>query len=743
MIKFSKTALEVIQLINQTKKHIFLTGKAGSGKTTLLKEIISTTFKNTVVVAPTGIAAINANGVTIHSQFQIAPSCFIPDNLMAIDNSNIAFENIATIQKNCFNKISSQKLKVIRNMELLVIDEVSMLRADLLDLLNLKLQLIRKNSNSFGGVQVLFVGDLFQLPPIIKNEEWAVLKKYYNSVYFFDALVLKKDPLIYMELKDLYRQNDPIFIAILENIRKNLLIDNDLEILKKFTQKNIQFNNYKGYIVLTTHNYKADNINKQSLANITEKSVYLKATINEDFPEKMFPLEETIELKVGAQVMCIKNDPSPIKQYYNGKIGFVKLVNEDFIEVQFPEEEKTVEIEKYTWENIQYKTNSNTHLIEQEVLGKFKQFPLKLAWAITVHKSQGLTFEKAILDVAQVFSAGQLYVALSRLKSLQGLIILDSIQLNGLTLDLKIAHFINQISSNQQIEKILEIESKQYLIEYFIKTFKWDDFIFSLKEHLATYQQLDTEVEKSAQFDWAMDWVKKIQDAHVISQKFIQKMNDFKMDNLNHLIERSISAVNFFIPILETSYIALLIKMNECKQQKKRTIYLKELSEIEESLYTLIIQLLKLDQFSNNLLKGIACTKQNIINEKIENYKTSILTKINPTHSDNTPHDFIKNKKDGPSTYQLTFECWEKSKSVTEIAKTRGLAESTIYGHLAKFVADKAIDVFEILPKETVQEIKEVVINNPQSAFKEIYEILQSKFNYGEIRLVKASIEKK
>ncbi|MCX8480905.1 MAG: AAA family ATPase, partial [Sediminibacterium sp.] len=539
-IKFSKTALEVIQLINQTKKNIFLTGKAGSGKTTLLKEIISTTFKNTVVVAPTGIAAINANGVTIHAQFQIAPCCYIPDNFIAIDNSNIAFENIATIQKNCFSRISSQKLKVIRNMELLVIDEVSMLRADLLDLLNLKLQLIRKNANPFGGVQVLFVGDLFQLPPIIKNEEWAVLKKYYTSVYFFDSMVLKKDPLIYMELKDLYRQNDPIFIAILENIRKNLLIAPDLEILKKCIQKNIQFINYKGYIVLTTHNYKADNINRQSLATITKKSVFLKATISDDFPEKMFPLEETMELKVGAQVMCIKNDPSIIKQYYNGKIGFVKSIQEDCIEVQFPEEEKTVEIERFTWENIQYKTNNNTQLIEQEVLGKFKQFPLKLAWAITVHKSQGLTFEKAILDVAQVFSAGQLYVALSRLKSLQGLIILDSIQLNGLSLDLKIAHFINQISANQQIEKILEVESKNYLIEYFIKMFYWDDFIFSLKEHLATYQQIDTEVEKSAQFDWAMDWVKKIQDAHLISQKFIQKINEFKMDNLDQLINRSI-----------------------------------------------------------------------------------------------------------------------------------------------------------------------------------------------------------
>ena len=434
MQNVSEAAAYTLQFINQTQKSIFLTGKAGTGKTTLLREIIATTHKNTVVVAPTGIAALNAGGVTIHSMFQLPFSAFIPSYEEASQfTETVKFENKETLRRHF--KMNNVKRNVIRNMELLIIDEVSMLRADLLDAIDFMMQTVRKNTRAFGGVQVLFIGDLLQLPPVIRDEEWRTLRNYYKGKFFFHSHVIQQYPPLYIELSKIYRQSDDTFISVLNNLRNNQITPQDIQVLNEYVKPDFDLKNNPWYITLTTHNAKADSINEQAIGDLAGNEFAYQPFIVGDFPEKIFPVEENLKLKVGAQVMFVKNDLSFEKRYFNGKMGVVKSLSAEEIFIHFPEEDKTIEVEKYEWKNIRYKVNDLTKEVEEEVLGTFAHYPLKLAWAITVHKSQGLTFEKAALDVSQVFLPGQAYVALSRLTSLNGLILLSPLQMNGISND--------------------------------------------------------------------------------------------------------------------------------------------------------------------------------------------------------------------------------------------------------------------------------------------------------------------
>ncbi|HMK06390.1 MAG TPA: AAA family ATPase, partial [Flavobacterium sp.] len=401
MENISEAAKYTLQFINQTHRSVFLTGKAGTGKTTLLHEIINSTHKNVVVVAPTGIAALNACGVTIHSMFQLPFGGFIPENSMPFFSDSVKFESKSTLGRHF--RMSGQKKAVIKNMELLIIDEVSMLRADLLDAMDFMMQSVRKNRVPFGGVQVLFIGDLLQLPPIIRDEEWRTLKQYYRGKFFFHSHVIEKNPPLYIELSKIFRQTDDAFISILNNLRNNRISAEDVQNLNQYVKPNFDLKANKGYITLTTHNAKADAMNAQSLLELDGIQVSYKPEIVGDFPDKIYPVDENLQLKVGAQVMFVKNDPAADKKYFNGKMGLVKSLSEGEILVHFPDENKTIEVEKYEWQNIRYKVDELTKEIEEEVLGTFVHYPLKLAWAITVHKSQGLTFDKAALDVSQVF----------------------------------------------------------------------------------------------------------------------------------------------------------------------------------------------------------------------------------------------------------------------------------------------------------------------------------------------------
>ena len=533
MEPLSAAAHYTLRFINQTNKSIFLTGKAGTGKTTLLKEIIATTHKNTVVVAPTGIAALNANGVTIHSMFQLPFAAFIPDNKQLPHFSDtVKFENRDSLGRHF--KMNNVKRSVIRNMELLIIDEVSMLRADVLDAIDFMMRKVRRNERPFGGTQVLFIGDLLQLPPVVKNEEWEMLKKYYRGMFFFHSHIMQQYPPLYIELDKIFRQTDSEFIAVLNNLRHNKITSDDVQLLNQFVQPKFDLKSNKGYIILTTHNAKADTINAQSLQDLEGKQFTYLPEITDDFPEKIFPLDEQLQLKVGAQVMFVKNDLNFEKQYYNGKMGVIKSLTEKEIFVHFPEENKTIEVERYEWQNIRYKVNENTKEIEEEIIGTFVHYPIKLAWAITVHKSQGLTFDKAALDVSQVFAPGQAYVALSRLRSLKGLILLSPLQMNGISSDAEVLNYAENKASEEILQHSLAKETQVFWLNTLINAFDFKELAQEWRNHLFSFNAEAPKSPKTKHNDWAKIQNDKIAEILEPSGKFMSQLHTiFSDENLD------------------------------------------------------------------------------------------------------------------------------------------------------------------------------------------------------------------
>jgi GTPase SAR1 family protein len=443
--------------INYTNRSIFLTGKAGTGKTTFLKHIKQHSIKQMAIVAPTGVAAINAGGVTIHSFFQLPFSPFIPQTN--------AFKNDESLDKHQLMsrlKISSERRKIFRQLELLVIDEISMVRADVLDAIDTVLQHFRNNfTEPFGGIQVLFIGDLLQLPPVVKEEEWSILSPYYSSPFFFSSKVIQLQKPAFVALEKIYRQKDERFIDVLNQVRNNELTPEGYEILHQRYQPNFQHAKEEGFITLTTHNYKADAINNEELAKLKTPLFTYKAEVAMDFRENMYPADEHLQLKLGSQVMFIKNDTDKAKRFYNGKIGIIKSIDQEKIMVLCKGETEAIEVKKNKWENISYSLNKQSQQLKEEVLGSFTQYPLRLAWAITIHKSQGLTFEKAIIDAGQAFAPGQVYVALSRCTSLSGIILLSKITANSLSVDKRIVEY----SADQQttaLPETLDIEKHHY-----------------------------------------------------------------------------------------------------------------------------------------------------------------------------------------------------------------------------------------------------------------------------------------
>ena len=399
--------------VNDTNSHIYLTGKAGTGKTTFLRYVKMNCEKNLVVVAPTGVAAINAGGVTMHSFFQLPFNPYIPHAQTGFGmNANVVDKN--TLLNNI--RFNSQKRKLLEELQLLIIDEVSMLRADMLDAIDTILRSFRRNQRPFGGVQMLFIGDLYQLPPVVTDNDKDLFDQHYTSPFFFHAKVFEQTKPLFVELKKIYRQTEETFIDLLNKVRHNRLEYDDFELLNERYKPN-----FKGeanqYITLTSHNFKADKINELELNVLNARIHEFKGEIKNDFGEKQLPTEMILRLKEGAQVMFIKNDSSPEKKYYNGKIVIIHKINNDEITVKFPDKGELLVLEKETWDNVSYELNTEKNEIEEKILGQFIQYPLRLAWAITIHKSQGLTFEKAIIDAGYSFAAGQVYVALSRCTS--------------------------------------------------------------------------------------------------------------------------------------------------------------------------------------------------------------------------------------------------------------------------------------------------------------------------------------
>ncbi len=462
-----------LDFVEKTDRNIFLTGKAGTGKTTFLHQIKHESLKRMVIVAPTGVAAINAKGVTIHSFFQMPFGPILPDTI-----SN---------QSNAQRKFNRTKIDIIKSLDLVVIDEISMVRADLLDGIDQVLRRYKDRTKVFGGVQILMIGDLQQLSPVVKPNEWQLLQAHYQSVYFFSSLAFQQANAISIELKHIYRQDNQEFIKILNEIRNDKLSPASAETLNKRYNPDFSPQKNEGYITLTTHNNRADAINNVEIDKLKDKKYAYTADIKGKFNEYTYPTADRLTLKKGAQVMFIKNDSSPEKRYYNGKIGTITYLDNEEVIVQCPDDDFEITTTKETWENISYSLNDETKEIKEDVAGSFAQIPLRLAWAITIHKSQGLTFEKAIIDAEASFAHGQTYVALSRCKTLEGIVLKTPIKDSSIITDTTIHSFTKNVSENTPATEDLDKSQRIYQLNLIADLFNYHPLLYPAKRLIDIY----------------------------------------------------------------------------------------------------------------------------------------------------------------------------------------------------------------------------------------------------------------
>ncbi|MBC7641892.1 MAG: AAA family ATPase [Flavobacterium sp.] len=752
MQSISEAAQFTLRFINQTQKSVFLTGKAGTGKTTLLREIINTTHKHTVVVAPTGIAALNAGGVTIHSMFQLPFGGFIPDNSAPQFSESSKFETKATLRRHF--KMSAIKRSVINNMELLIIDEVSMLRSDLLDAIDFMMQTVRRKSEPFGGVQVLYIGDLLQLPPVVRDEEWRTLKNYYSGKFFFNAHVVQRNPPLYIELDKIFRQTDDQFIGILNNLRNNQISREDLIFLNDYVKPDFDLQSNKGYITLTTHNSKADTMNAYALQDLKGKEIVYKAEIIGDFPEKIYPIEFNLKLKIGAQVMFVKNDLNLEKRYFNGKIGLIKSIAKQEILVHFPEDNSTIEVEKYEWENIKYLVNDITKEIEEEVLGTFVQYPIKLAWAITVHKSQGLTFDKAALDVSQVFMPGQAYVALSRLRTLQGLVLLSPLRMNGISNDQDVMDYAGNKASEETLAQSLELETKNFIHNYLKDSFDWQDLAQEWRNHYYGYKSDSELSKKSKHIDWAKKQLDVIDQLLEPSRKFVSQINKlFSQENidLGFIYERIQAAFNYFLQPMDNLVYEILWKIEEVQRTKNVKQFYEELLTLEDLQTKAVMRLMKAKLLTETVVNGETISKEKLSSEAIKFYKTRKLEtireefkKVNITliENDNDVERYSKkkgSKAPKKSTIQETFELWELKNDINQIAEIRKLTTTTIEGHFIKLIENQTISINEILEYQKIKDLEAVFKDYSDDSLNGLMEMYPNQFSWNELKMYRAS----
>lgn len=748
------TAQFVEQFINQTNRSVFLTGKAGTGKTTLLQKITATTHKNTVIVAPTGIAALNAGGVTIHSFFQLPFGGFIPEQGQPpFLSEQVKMETKATLKRHF--KMNSRRKAMIRNLELLIIDEVSMLRADLLDAIDFTLRTVRKIDLPYGGVQVLFIGDLLQLPPIVKRAEWNVLQSFYKGAYFFNAHVVQQQQPLYVELEKIYRQSDEQFIQILNHLRNNYITDQDVKVLNQFVRSNFDATQEEGYITLTTHNAKADQMNKDALAAIREDQFSYEAEVTGKFPEHIYPIDEQLELKVGAQVMFIKNDISPEKQFYNGKMGKVADLSEEEVKVNFPDEGLTIEVEKYEWENVKYKLNEDSGEIEEEVQGTFVHFPLKLAWAITVHKSQGLTFDRAVLDLSNVFAPGQAYVALSRLTSLQGLVLLKPLHLKGLKNDQQVINYATNKADEASMQTALSEETMTFIQSRLKRAFNWEMMVSQWlaleKEHQNAGERSEMGKNKAAFLEQIEVLMQTLEPARKFRNQ-IQRLCHEQHFDLDKIHERFQAAYNYFMPTLESVFKANLKQLIWVGQKRGTKHYTETLESLDEGITETILKLKRTQNLIDCILRQIPLDKKSVWNENVKNYKIAQVSVIqnqlraeNPTLVDvDLSHKKKgkkkKSKKEKKSTYETTLEMLKSGKDVNTIAEERQLTTNTIYSHMARLIQNEKIDIEEVMDKSRYKELQEMIGSEMHEGLKSYKEKYGSQITWDELKLYRASL---
>ena len=754
-IEESSTTIKLTELfVNQTNRTIFLTGKAGTGKTTLLKKIVESTQKNTVIVAPTGIAALNAGGVTIHSFFQLPFGSFIPETNSPNDAFHIKHENKTSLKRHF--KMNKKRISIIRNLELLIIDEVSMLRADLMDAIDWMLKIVRRNDEPFGGIQVLFIGDLLQLPPVVKNEEWNLLRNYYKGVYFFNSHVLVSHPPLIIELTTIFRQQDTHFIDLLNNLRHNFISQEHISILNKKVITDSEFDK-NGYITLSTHNARADEINAKELTKIKSKSYFYTAEITGEFPEHIYPIDNQLELKLGSQVMFVKNDVGLEKNYYNGKIGEVINLTDYEITVLFPDEKKRIIVEKYEWSNMKFSLNEATQEISEEVTGTFVQYPLKLAWAITVHKSQGLTFDKAILDVTEVFAPGQAYVAFSRLRTLDGLKLVSPIENRSIAIDQQLIDFTTQETNLDDLNTQLKKDTTKFLWQRLLKTFDWYTLVESMSVHAASYTGALSKSEKAKNIDWIKEITSKLSQTQEDSYKFRKQLDKLFQSgtDLTFINDRTIAAYNYFYTVFDEILGKFYYKIGELKQIKKTKQHTDELEEQSEMLFSKIIELKKTRVLMEKISMGAEITQSIFKIPEIENYQISKISAVQQLlrqHSKKSKLivdviDFetriltkkSTEKKSKLSTIETTLEFILAGMKLEEIALSRQLSESTIYSHITQLIRAEKVTLNDVMSAERIKEIKNILEQVKGNSLSQIKAQVGNQISWDELRIYQAS----
>lgn len=568
------------QFIENTGTHLFLTGKAGTGKTTFLRKLKRESPKRMVVIAPTGIAAINAGGVTIHSFFQIPFAPYVPE-------SSFTTNGQATYRF----RFGKEKINIIRSMDLLVIDEISMVRADLLDAVDEMLRRYRDRHKPFGGVQLLMIGDLQQLAPVVKDEEWQMLKKYYDTPYFFSSRALKQTEYCTIELKTVYRQSDGAFLDLLNRIRENHCDPQVLEALNRRYLPDFQPRKEEGYIRLVTHNYQAQRINNYELEQLPGRSYAFRATIDGKFPEYSYPTDELLELKKGAQVMFVKNDSSGEHRYYNGMIGEVTDLSADSIEVRAKDSTAAFLLQEEEWANAKYVLDEESKEIVKDIEGTFRQFPLKLAWAITIHKSQGLTFERAIINASSSFAHGQTYVALSRCKTLEGLVLSAPLSAKAVISDRAVDRFTEEARRNEPDEDRFHSLRRTYFHELLSGLFDFRPLEQSLQRYVRLIDEHLYKLYPKQLAAYKAEAERFHEKVVIVAQKFGMQYNRLIDAAQNYatdetLQERIAAGAGYFKKEMEPQYLVLIKERVLATDNKELK---KQLNTAKEELNTLFL----------------------------------------------------------------------------------------------------------------------------------------------------------
>lgn len=797
----ANTELELAyNFIQQTNRNLFLTGKAGTGKTTFLHRIKEECLKRMVIVAPTGVAAINAKGVTIHSFFQLPFGPILP---------NTSQQN-STIQRR-FNKT---KINIIRSLDMVVIDEVSMVRADVLDGIDEVLRRYKDRNKPFGGAQLLMIGDVQQLSPVVRQNEWSLLQQHYATPYFFSSKVFAEANVVSVELKHIYRQQNEDFIRILNEIRDDKLSDQSARILNKQYQPDFSPSKEDGYITLTTHNNRAKAINEKELGKIKSRTHIYSAKFWGNFSENNYPNDENLELKKGAQVMFIKNDSSIEKRYYNGKIGTIISLMNDKVTVDCGKGD-VIETVPETWDNIKYSLDSTSQEISEKVEGAFTQMPLRLAWAITIHKSQGLTFEKAIIDAESSFAHGQAYVALSRCKSLEGVVLKSPIKKESIISDNTVKSFTKTVEENAPDEQILNTSKKNYQLNLIIELFDYYQFTYPLSRLIDIYYNnkttftgniiapllaikdkgvvplLGVASKFKSQLQELSEMVDEPDNDEAIQERFKKALDYFKIQT-EEAISKQLSELSFAtdnkqvgkdfekqLSILEEALQVKKTLLNEMDSRFSTKNYLKvrakavlepgkekpkkQREEVTSTQHKELFEALRMyrTSVSNSsdvppfqiftqktlfeMCELLPATQKELkkVNGmgkiRVEKYGEEILDIINKYAKKNdlqSKVETVEIVKDKRNTKEVSFDYFKEGVTINDIAEKRGLSPNTIETHLAYYVETGDLDIHKIIPKAKVDKGLKFIKDNTFDGLSELRKITGDTFSFGELRML-------